>query len=289
MSQSKTTGSRHGPLSEPDKNYGSVTVHGRHDETPNEERTWLSENEQRPECVPSIPSDPTHSGAVNSKGTVVTSTISDPETPTEERAESAISNRHPGFTPSSLSHQGPEKAAEFKEAALPNTANETTGDQKDLSDAVLSTLEEQGEPIVNQDLNGGNTTSDTVVVEAEAVRGSAVLERSEFPNPPEVGVMYGAGQETTSLELSERDRKASESASRTTMASIEPQQNAPETQVMLGSSSTIKDNKTNAQVSFIICISKRRPRCNFCLFRLLCVNRVRAMQVHYLCKPVNDG
>ena len=272
MSQSKTTGSRHGPLSQPDKNYGSVTVHGRHDETPNEERTWLSENEQRPECAPSIPSDPTHSGAVNSKGTVVTSTISDPETPTEERAASAISNRHPGFTPSSLSHQGPEKAAEFKEAALPNTANETTGGQKDLSDAVFSTLEEQGEPIVNQDLNGGNTTSDTVVVVAEAVRGSAVLERSEFPNPPEVGVMYGAGQETTSRELSERDRKASESASRTTMASIEPQQNAPET-----------------QVSFIICISKRRPRCNFCLFRFLCVNRVRAMQVHYLCKPVNDG
>ncbi|XP_020630793.1 flocculation protein FLO11-like isoform X2 [Orbicella faveolata] len=248
--ESTTTGPHHGLLSQPDKNYGSVTVHARHDETPNEERTCLSENEQRPECAPSTPSDPTHSGAVDSKGTVEAGTISGPETPTEERAQSAINNRHPECTPSSLSHQGPENAAEFKGAALPNTANETTGGQKDLSDAVSSTtppLEGQREPIVNQDLNGGNTTSDTVVVDAEAVRDPAVLEVSESPNPPEVGDMYSAGQETTSRELSEKERNASECASRTTMASTEPQQKTPETQVRLGSSSEIKDSKTDTQ------------------------------------------
>lgn len=202
----------------------------------------------------------------------MTGSIRGPETPTEERAESAINDQHQEGTPSTLSRQGPEKAVECKEAAVTNTTNETNGDQKDLSCAAPNTpsppLEEQKEPIVNQDLNGGNTTTDTVVVVAETVRGPAVLEAGgEFPNPPEVGSTYSAGQETTSRELSEKEGNASESASRTTMAFTEPQQKAPETQVLLGSSSEIKDSKTDAQVSNMH--KYKTPKSQFLPFQIL--------------------
>lgn len=222
-------------------------------------RTGLSESEQRPECSSSKPSDPTLSGAVDPKETVVTGTISAPETPTEDRAGSAINNQHPKCTTPSLFRQGPEKAVKFKEVAVTNATNETNGDQNDLSRVVQNTpslqLGEQKESVVTQDPNGGNTTSDTVVVDAETVRDPAVLEDgSEFPNPPKEGITYSVGQETTSRELSERERNASESASRTAMASTEPRQKAPE-----GSSSDFKDSQTDAQVS------AKHPSCNFCL------------------------
>ena len=136
---------------------------------------------------------------------------------------------------------------------MTNTTNETDGDQKDFSRAVPNTplpLEEQKESVVNQDPNGGNKTSDSLVADAETVRGPAVLEDgSEFSNPPEVRRMNSVGQETTSQELSERERNASESSSRTRMASTAPQEKARETQGLLGSSSEIKDSQTDAQVS----------------------------------------
>ena len=197
----------------------------------------------------------------------MTGAISGLETPSEERAGSSINDQHLEATPSTLSLRGPETAvAEYKEGAVTNTTNETNSDQKDLSCAVPNTsppLKEQKEPIVNQGHDGNNTTSDAVVADVETLGGPAVLEGSEFPNPPEVGSTYGSGQETASGELSERERNASESASKTTMVSTEPQQKAPETQVLLGSSSKIKDSKTDTQVSNITCISKKRPRCNF--------------------------
>lgn len=125
--------------------------------------------------------------------------------------------------------------------------NETNGDQKDLSCVVQSTLsppsEEQKEPVVKQDLNGVNTTSDTVVVDAETIRDPAVIEGGAFPNAPEEGITYSAENETTPRELSDRKGHASKSASKTTMAS------APETRVLLNSSSGIKDSKIDAQVS----------------------------------------
>lgn len=137
---------------------------------------------------------------------------------------------------------------------MSKTTNKTNGDQNDLSCAVPNTpslpLADQKESVVNQKPNGGNTTNDTLVADAETIRGPAVLEDgNEFPNSPKLGSTYSAGQETTSQELSEMERNASENASRTTMASTEPQQKAPETQVHLGSSSEIKDSQTDAQVS----------------------------------------
>lgn len=156
---------------------------------------------------------------------------------------------------------------------MTNTTNEFIGGQRDLSDAVPSTtppLEGQREPITNQDLYGVDTTSETAVAAAKAVRGPAVLEGSEFPNPPEVGDTDSAGQETASPELSEsamRQRNTTEDAARTTMTSTEPQQKASESQDLLGSSSKMKDSKKHAQVSNITCISKICPGCNFCLFR----------------------
>ena len=196
----------------------------------------------------------------------MTGTISVPETPTEERAGSAIKIQHPECTPPSLSHQGPEKAVEYKEVAVINTTSETNDDQKDLSCAVPNTpsppLGEQKEPVVNQDLNGVNT-SDTVVVDTETVRDPAVPEGSEFPNAPEEGITYSAEHETTPLELSDGDGHTSESASRTAMASTEPQQKAPETRALLNSSSEIKDSKIDAQVSNATCISKKRPKLKF--------------------------
>ena len=220
------------------------------------ERPELSESEQRLESSPSKSSDSTLSGAVDSKGTVATGPISGPETSTEERAGSAINNQHPECTSPSLSLQGPEKAVEFKEVAQRNKTSETNGEQKDLSSDIPTTpaipLGEQKNPVVNRDLNGGNTASDTLVAAAETVRGPAVLEvRSEFPNVPEEGNTYSDGRETTSRELSERKRNASESASRETMISTEPQQKAPETRDPLGSSSKMKDGQKRAQVSNI--------------------------------------
>ena len=229
----------------------------------------LSESEQCRECATSNSSDPTLSGAVDSKEKVVRGPISGAEMPTKERAGSATNDQHPECTPSTLTHQGPEKAVEFKEPAVANTTNQTNGDQKDLSCVVPDTpsppLEE---PTVNQDLNGGNATTDTVVMDAETVRVLAVLEGSEFPNSPEVGSTHSGGQETTPPELSERKGDTSESAS------TEPQQKAPETEAHLGSSPKIKDSKTDAQVSNIACISKKLPSCNFCLFRFSRVKRV---------------
>ena len=239
-----------GPISQPNKNCGSVTH--RDDETPNEERTGLSESEQRPECVLSTSSNPTQRQAVDSIGTVVTGTVSGPETPTEERTGSAVNDQYPECTPSTLSHQGLETAVEYKDAPLTNTANENTRGQNDLSGAVPSATplpEGQEEPIANEGLGGGNTTSETALEAAEAVRGAAVLEGSEFPNPLAQGNTHNAGQESTSQELSERERNASESASRTSIISTEPQQKAPETQDLLGSSSPVKDSKKHAQVS----------------------------------------
>ena len=198
----------------------------------------------------------------------VTGAISVVETPTEEKAGLAINNQHPECTPPSLSHQGPEKAVEYKEVAVTNTTSETNGDQKDFSCVLPNTpsptLEEQKEPVVNQDLNGVNTTSDTVVVVAETARYPAVVEGSEFPNAPEEGITYGAGHETTPLELADRLGHAGGSASRTTMASTARQQKAMETRVLLNSSSEIKDNKIDAQVSNITCIRKNGVICNFC-------------------------
>lgn len=184
----------------------------------------------------------------------MTGTISVPETPTEERAAgSSINNQHPDCTPPSLSHQGPEKTVDYKKVAVMPLTNETNGDQRDLSCVVQSTLsppsEEQKEPVVNQDLNGANTTSDTVVVDAETVRDPAVIEGGESPNAPEEGITYSAEHETTPRELSDKEGHASKSVSIITMASAEPQQNAPETRVLLNSSSGIKDNKIDAQVS----------------------------------------
>lgn len=103
-------------------------------------------------------------------------------------------------------------------------------------------LEGHEEPIANEGLGGGNTTSETAVEAAEAVRGAAVLEGSECPNPLAQGNTHNAVQESTSQELSERERNASESASG-------PQQKATETQDLLGSSSSVKDSKKHAQVS----------------------------------------
>ena len=146
-----------------------------------------------------------------------------------------------------------ETAVEYKDTPLTNTANEITRGQNDLSGAVRSatpSLEGQEETTANEGLGGGNTTSETAVEAAEAVRGAAVLERSEFPNPPAQGNSHSAGQASTSQELSERERNASESASRTTIIiSTWPQQKAPETQDLLGSSSSVKDSKKHAQVS----------------------------------------
>jgi len=238
------------PISQPNKNYGSVTHPD--DETPNEERTGLSESEQRPECVLSTSSNPTHRQSVDSNGTAVTGTVSGPETPTEERTGSAINDQDPECTPSTFSHQGRETAVEYKDAPLTNTANETTRGQNDLSGSVPSAtppLEGQEEPIANEVLGGGNTTSETAVEAAEAGRGAALLEGSEFPNLLAQGNTHNAGQESTSQELSERERNASESASRTTIISTEPQQKAPETQDLLGSNSSVKDSKQHAQVS----------------------------------------
>ena len=200
----------------------------------------------------------------------MTGTVTGPETPAEERAGSAINNQHPKCTPPSLPHQGPEKAAEFKEVAVTNTSNKTNGDQNDLSCAVPNTsslpLEEQKEPVVDQDPNGSNATSDTVVADAETARGPAVLEDgSEFPNAPEVGSTYSAGQERTSQDLSVRERNASESSSRTRMASTEPQEKARETQGLLGSSSEIKDSQTDAQVSNMH--KCKTPKLHFLPFR----------------------
>ena len=233
--------------------------------------------------------------------TFATGTISVPETPTEERAGSAINNQHPECTPPSLSHQDPEKTVEYKEVAVTNTTSETNGDQKDFSCVITNTpsptLELQKEPVVNQDLNGVNTTSDTVVVDAEKVRDSAVVEGSEFPNAPEKGITYSAGHETTPRELSDRLGHAGESAPRTTMASTERQQKTMETRVLLKAlkalksritSSEIKDNKIDAQVSNITCISIKGQSWNFCHFRFFRVNRVKAIQVYYLCTPLND-
>lgn len=239
-----------GYISQPNKNCGSVTH--RDDETPNEERTGLSESEQRPECVLSTSSNPTHKQAVDSNRTVLAGTVSGPETPTEERTGSAINDQEPECTLSTLSHEGLETAVEYKDAPLTNTANETTTGQNDLSGVVPSAtppLEGQEEPIAHEGLGGGNTTSETAVEAAEAVRGAAVLEGSEFPNPLAQGNTHNAGQESTSQELSERERNASESASRTTIISRRPQQKAPETQDLLGSSSSVKDSRKHAQVS----------------------------------------
>lgn len=184
----------------------------------------------------------------------MTGPISVPETPTEGRAGSALNDQHPECTPPSLSHQGPEKAVKLKEVAVTNTTNETNGVQKDLSCDTPNTplqIGEQKESVVNQDPKGENTTGDTVVVDTETVRGPAVLEDgSKFPDPPKEEITYSAGQETASQELSEMERNARESASKTTMASTEPQQKAPEIQVLLGSQ-----------------VSAKRPSCNFCLFR----------------------
>lgn len=194
---------------------------------------------------------------MESKGTVVTGAISGPETPTEERTGSAINDgSDPECTPSTVSHQGSEKAVEYKEAALTNTASETTGGQKNFSDAVPNTtppFERQKEPILNKELGGDNTASETAVAAAEEVRGPAVLEGSKFPQPPEIRDTDGAEQDTASQELSER----------TKTTSTEPLQKAPETQVLLGSSSKIKDSKTDTQVSNIPRTSKKFPSCNF--------------------------
>ena len=183
----------------------------------------------------------------------MTGTVSGPETPTEEITGSAINDRDPECTPSTLSHKGLETAIEYKDAPLTNAANEITRGQNDLSGVVPSAtppLEGQEEAIANEGLGGGNTTSETAVEAAEVVRGAAVLEGSEFPNPSAQGNSHSAGQESTSQELSERERNASESASRTTIIiSTWPQQKAPETQDLLGSSSSVKDSKKHAQVS----------------------------------------
>lgn len=217
----------------------------------------------------------------------MTGTVSGPETPTAERAGSAINDQHPECTPSTLFHQGNEKTVEVQVVAVTNTTKEITGNQMDLSCVVPSTssrLEEQREPFANNELCGGNTTSETAVVAAEAVRGAANLEGSEFPSPPEVGDTDSAGQETTSQELLEsemRQRNTTESAVRTTMTSIEPQQKAPETQDLLGSSSKMKDSKTHAQVSNIHCISKKCPSCNVRLFGYIVVKAIRVNQQVY--------
>ena len=230
--ESNATGPRHGPLPNPNKNYGIISVLVRCDETPNEERTLLTEKEQRPECAPSTSSDPTHSGAVDSKSTVVTGTISKLETTTEKVAGSAINIQHLESTPSSLS----------QEVTMTNTANETADGQRDLSDAVPSTtlpLEGQREPIVNQALSRGDTASKTAVAAAETVRNPAVLEESKFSHPSDIRDADGAEQDTASQGLS----------GRTTVPSTEPQQKVPEIQVLLRSSSKIKDGTTDAQVS----------------------------------------
>ena len=105
---------------------------------------------------------------------------------------------------------------------------------------------------------------------AETVRGPAVLEdEGEFPNSPEVRRMNSVGQETTSQELSERERNASESSSRTRMASTEPQEKARETQGLLGSSSGIKDSQTDAQVSNMH--KCKTPKLQFLPFRFSCM------------------
>lgn len=208
--------------------------------------------------------------------TVVTGLISGLETPTEERTVSAINHQHPECTPPSLSHQGPEKAVEFKEVAETHTTNESNGDQDDLSCAVPNTpslpLGEQKESVVNQDPIRGNTTSDTLKADIETIRGSVVLEDgSGFPNPPEVESTYSAGQETTSRELSKR-KSESESASRTTIASTERQQKPPEPQVLLGSSSESKDGRTDAQVSNMH--KYKTPKFQFLPFRFSRVKKV---------------
>lgn len=224
----------------------------------------------------------------------MTGSIGAPETPTEERAGSALNDP-------SLSHQGLEKAVKLKEVAVTNTTNETNGVRKDLSCDTPNTpslrVGEQKESVVNQDPNGGNTTSDIVVVDAETVRGPAVLEDgSESPNPPVEGITYCAGQETTSRELSVRERNSSKSASRTTMASTEPQQKSPETQVLLGSSSEFKDSQTDAQVSNMH--KCKTPKLQFLPFRFSPVKRVtsdkRAPNVvspvvtcYEICRPNN--
>ena len=254
------------------------------------------ENQSLPEQKAKSVSDHPLGGSVNDDSdkankevtttTVVTSTISVPGKRIEERAGSAISNQHPECTPPSLSHKSPEKTVEYKEVDLMNTTSETNGDQKDLSCAVPNTpsppLEEQKEPVVNQDLNGVNTTTDTVVVDAETVRDPAVLERSDFPNAAEEGITYSAGHETTPRQLSDTEGQASEGASRTTMSSTKPQQKTLEARVLLPSSE-IKDNKINAQVSRVTGITKKGQSWNFCHFRFFCVNRVKAIQVYYLC------
>ena len=236
---------------------------------PNEERTGLSEGEQRPECAPSTSSDPTHSEAVDSKGTFVIGTISGSQTPNNERAVAVINDQGPECPPSTLPRQGPEEATEFKEAPLTNSANETTTrGQNGLSDEAPSAtppLEGQKKPTANKELGGGNTPSETAVEAAEEVRGPAVLEGSEIPNRPAVRNTHSAGQETTSQKLSERERNARESALRTTVISTGLQQKALGTQDILDSaSSKIKDSKNHAQVSNITCIS-----CNSRLFGVI--------------------
>lgn len=163
--------------------------------TPNEERTGLLESEQRPELASFNSSDPSLREAVI--GLL---------TPTEERGGSTINDQYPQHTPSTLHHQGSQKAVESKGTTVKNTTKETIGAKTDLSNTVHSTtppLEGQRESLGNKELCGGTSTNESPVTAAETVRGPALLEESKFLSPSGTEDTDNAVGNTTSEKLTD--------------------------------------------------------------------------------------
>ena len=252
-------------------------------ETAPEERSGSTERQQHRECAPSTLSGHEHEKAAGMKGAGETKTFSGSEAPGEERVGLQKSDQRPQCTPPTSCNEGNEKTVE---ASVTNTTRETTGDHMTSGGAIPSTTppsEGQGEPVTNEVLRGGNAASESTVPAsstsnittdgntAETVRGTAVLEGSEIPNSSESRDTDNAEQNTTP-EKSDgchtvphdqhqqvgkgsvtEERNTTESGEnpaptlRTTATFTEPQQQAPEKENLLGSSSKFKDDK--AQVS----------------------------------------
>ncbi len=140
--------------------------------------------------------------------------------------------------------------------------------------STTSPLEEPREPITNEALQGGNAAGETTVTassasdttkdenSAETVRGPAVLEGSENPNPSDIQDTDSAGQDTTSEKSSHEQDSVAEERNMTESGEVpptvhagtartatEPQQKEPETENLLGSGSKMDNGKNYAQVS----------------------------------------
>jgi len=226
LPQPNTSGLNPGSIPWPNKNSDVRRV-----ETPSEERTGLSESEQRPEFVPS-------NSSVASRGEA---TIKGLVTPPEERAGLTINVQYPACTSSNLSHQSGEEAVVCVESALTDTTEETIGARRVLSDAVPSTTspsEARGEPVADKELCKGNTTNGTTVVAAENFGDPALVHEKPQSGPKNV--------------LHERNRN--ETAARITKTSTKLMQKAKETQDHLGSGSESRNTKNYPQVSNKTCL-----------------------------------